>query len=74
MSRLREVEYHGVPGWQWDDGPIFVGKEPRKHAVGYGKAVQNLEDWVAYAELCQQQALAEQRLTQLKKIQQEQDK
>lgn len=69
MSRLKETKFRDIPGWQWDDGPIFVGEEGRKRAVGYGKAVQNLEEWKAYAKLCQDQALNVQRLEQLKAIQ-----
>ena len=67
MSRLKEVDFQpSIPGWQWDDGPIFVGKDARKHAVGYGKAVQNLEEWTSYAKLCQDHALTTQRLEALK--------
>jgi hypothetical protein len=69
MSRLKETNFQGIPGWQWDDGPIFVGEKARDHAVGYGKAVQNLEEWRAYAKLCQDQALSTKRLAELKAIQ-----
>lgn len=68
MSRLKETDFQGVPGWQWDDGPIFVGKDSRKYAVGYGRVVQYLEEWKGYARLSQERALAEKRLRELKKI------
>jgi hypothetical protein len=66
MSRLRETSFQDTPGWQWDDGPIFVGEESRKHAIDYGKAVQRLEEWEAFAKLRQEWAVAKQRLEALK--------
>jgi hypothetical protein len=68
MSRLKETNFQGIPGWQWDDGPIFVGENARPHAVGYGKAVQYVEDWEAYAKLCQKQVVEEARLKKLREI------
>lgn len=68
MSRLRETNFQDIPGWQWDDGPIFVGKEGREHAVVYGKAVQYIEEWERYAKLLQEQAITNQRLSKLKAI------
>lgn len=66
MSRLRETNFQGIPGWQWDEGPIFVGKGARTNAVGYGKAVMYLEEWRIRAKLSQGQELAK---AQLKKLQ-----
>jgi len=68
MSRLRETNWQGIKGWQWDAGPIFVGEDGRKHAVNYGKAVQWVEEWEAYAKLCQERALIEKRMAELKKL------
>ncbi len=68
MSRLRETNFQGIPAWQWDDGPIFVGKEARTNAVGYGKAVMYLEEWGIYAKLAQDQELAKAQLKKLQEI------
>lgn len=68
MSRLKETNFQGIPGWQWDDGPIFVGDLARQYAVGYGKAVQYVEEWEAYAKLCQKRAIEEARLKKLEEI------
>jgi len=69
VSRLRETEWKGIKGWQWDDGPIFVGEEGRQYAVECGKAIQVVEEWGKYAELCQEQAVAKARLRELKALQ-----
>lgn len=68
MSRLEKTNWQGHEGWQWDDGPIFVGKNGRKHAVEYGKAIQWIDEWEKVAKLCQEQAQAELRLAQLKEM------
>ncbi len=65
MSRLRKTNCQGIEGWQWDIGPIFVGEEGRTNAVSYGKVVQCLEEWKAYAKLCLEQAEAKSRLKKL---------
>ncbi len=38
------------------------------NAINYGKAVQYLEEWEAYAKLCLDQALARKRLKELQRI------
>ena len=73
MSRLKETDFQDIPGWQWDDGPIFVGDKGREHAVKYGKAVQWVEEWVAYAKLCQEQVVTDQRLEHLKTLKLQKD-
>ncbi len=54
-----------IPGWQWEDGPIFIGVDGRRLAIEYGKAVQRLEDLDGLANLCQQQVM---KLARLKKL------
>ena len=66
MSRLQKTNWQGHEGWQWDAGPIFVGEEARKNTVDYGKAIQYVEEWEAYAKLCQKQAETKARLETLK--------
>jgi hypothetical protein len=66
MSRLRETNFQGIKGWQWDIGPIFVGERGRENAVNYGKAIQYIEEWEQYAKLCQEQEIAKVRLETLK--------
>ena len=44
MSRLHPAVDHGFPGWQWDDGPIFVGKNGRKWAVMWGQSCMYQEE------------------------------
>jgi hypothetical protein len=44
VSRLHQASDHGFPGWQWDDGPIFVGKDGRKWAVMWGKSCLDREE------------------------------
>ena len=68
MSRLKETNFQGIPGWQWDAGPIFVGDDGRQNAVGYGKAIQYVEEWERYAKLCQEQLSITKRLEDLENL------
>lgn len=57
MSILKETNFRGIPGWQWNIGPIFIGERGRHCAVEYGKALQCVEEWEKYAKLLQDQSL-----------------
>ncbi len=55
MSKLRETNWQGIKGWQWDCGPIFVGDDGRQWALDYGQAVQRIEELTKLAKLHQEQ-------------------
>jgi hypothetical protein len=43
MSKLHETPLDkDTKGWQWEDGPIFLGDDARKWAIEYGKALLRL--------------------------------
>lgn len=44
VSRLKERIHQGYVGWQWDDGPVFVGEDSRKWAVMWGKSCMYQEE------------------------------
>jgi hypothetical protein len=67
--RLHEAkDRKGHPGWQWDDGPIFVGENGRKWAIKCGEAVRYLTDLADLAELLHQQANSTATLDQLRSL------
>jgi hypothetical protein len=70
MSRLHEETYGGAKGWQWDDGPVFLGHDGRRWAIEYGKAIRRMEELTSLAELHHKRILGEERL---KTLEQQQD-
>lgn len=74
MSRLKQTKTtEEIPGWQWDDGPIFLGDDARFNAVNYGKTVQRLEDFVDLATLQHAHEHNLREIERLKKIKREKE-
>jgi hypothetical protein len=70
MSRRlhQQKDHRGHLGWQWDNGPIFVGNDGRKWAIKCGEAVQYLKDLTDLALLQHKQANCEATIEQLKEL------
>lgn len=68
MSKLQEVTGDGnVKGWQWEDGPIFLGEDGHRWAIEYGKALMRQGELKAFAKLLQEQYETGKRLEALEK-------
>lgn len=73
MSKLKEVEFEGTKGWQWEDGPIFVYCDnARKLAIDYGKTLMRLADFEELARNTQAQHRCRQQLEQLEALREKQ--
>jgi hypothetical protein len=72
MTKLHEAPWDGdTKGWQWEDGPIFLGPDARKYAVDYGKALLRQDDLKIIAKLQHEGHFARKRLAALEKIRNE---
>jgi len=68
MSKLKEVEWEGVKGWQWEDGPIFVQVDGRRLAIDYGRALQLIVDFEAIADAGQKRHRCQQHIKELEAL------
>ena len=69
MSRLHQATCdHGFPGWQWDDGPIFVGERGRKWAVMWGQATMYQEELINLSVLAVRQEQTKNDIKTLKAL------
>ncbi len=58
-KQLRSTLYGTTPGWQWNDGPVFVGTDGRRLAIKYGKTLKKLKYLKETAALDQERATRE---------------
>ncbi len=68
MSKLKEVEWEGVKGWQWEDGPIFIRDNARQSAIDYGRTLRHLADFEELARMEQKQHKCRKRIETLKEL------
>ncbi len=68
MNKLHKAPFQGETGWQWEDGPIFIGEDARKWAVDYGQTKRRLHELTELAKLTQGRIDCENRIEHLETI------